>query len=232
STVQVRRDILEAAIRVLQKNIAQTRDSSHLPDRALASAHMIMGNILRDQNKNKEALEHYDKCRAVLEALYLANPDNDLAAANYAVILSVQGDFALGYRNAAAEAEKLYRQALALQEKSLAQRPEHPNLKEAEIRRSIANSYQRLGEILSRSHPNDLTESRKLFAKAREQLELALSDENTQGNHLAMEQICSRLGEMNERLDRPAGARQAYERCLEVRKKLAASAPANIHRQM
>ncbi len=232
STVQVRRDILEAAIRVLQKNIAQTPDSSRLPERALASAHMIMGNILRDQNKNKEALEHYDKCRAVLEALYLANPNNDLAAGNYAVILSVQGDLALGYRNDAAEAEKLYRQALALQEKSLAQRPEHPNLKEVEIRRSIANSYQRLGEILSRSHPNDLTESRKQFAKAREQLELALSDENTQGNHLIMEQICSRLGEMNERLDSPAGARQAYERCLEVRKKLAANAPADMHRQM
>jgi serine/threonine protein kinase len=232
STAQVRRDILEAAIRVLQKNIAQTRDSSRLPDRALASAHMIMGNILREQNKTKEAIEHYDQCRAVLEALYLANPDNDLAAGNYAAILSVQGDLALGYRKDAAEAEKLYRQALALQEQSLAQRPEHPGLKEAEIRRSIANSYQRLGEILFHSHPNDLIESRKQFEKAREQLEAALSDENTLGNHLRMEQICCRLGEMNERLDHPALARQAYERCLEARKKLAADSPADLHRQM
>ncbi len=232
STAQVRREILEAAIRVLQKNIAQTRDSSRLPDRALASAHMIMGNILREQNKTKEAIEHYDQCRAVLEALYLANPDNDLAAGNYAAILSVQGDLALGCHKDAAQAEKLYRQALALQEKSLTERPEHPDLKEAEIRRCIANSYQRLGEILLHSHPSDLTESRKHFEKAREQLELALSGENTVGNHLRMEQVCYRLGEINERLDRPTAAQQAYERCLEERKKLAADFRADMHRQL
>jgi serine/threonine protein kinase/predicted negative regulator of RcsB-dependent stress response len=232
STAQARRDILEAAIRVLQKNLSQGRDSSRLPDRALASAHMLTGNILREQNKSKEAIEHYNQSLAILEALYRANPDNDLAAGNYAAALSVQGDLALQLRNDAAEAEKLYRQALALQEKSLAQRPVHPDLTEAEIRRCIANSYQRLGEILLRAHPRDVTESRKHFEKAREYLELALPDENTLGNHLRMEQICHRLGDMNERLDRPEAARRSYERCLAERKKLAADFPSDLHRQM
>jgi tetratricopeptide (TPR) repeat protein len=232
STTQARRQIIEAVIKVLQKNIARGRDSSRQPDRSLASAHMILGNILCEQNKTKEAIEHYGQCLAILEALYRANPANDLAAGNYAAVLSVQGDLALQYRNDAAEAEKLYRQALALQEKSRAQRPEHPELTEKEIRRSIANSYQRLGEILLRSHPQDLTKSRQHFEKARANLEKVIPLECSLNNHLRMEQVCNHLGKINERLDRPAEARRAYQRCLEARKRLAAAFPADTHCQM
>jgi tetratricopeptide (TPR) repeat protein len=144
----------------------------------------------------------------------------------------VQGDLALQYRNNAVEAEKLYRQALALQEKSLSHRPEHPDLTEAEIHRSIANSHRRLSEILVRSQPKELTEIRQHLEKARANLELALPGEDTPDNHLKLEQVCFRLGELNERLDRPKEALAAYELCLEERKKLAADYPADLHRQM
>jgi tetratricopeptide (TPR) repeat protein len=144
----------------------------------------------------------------------------------------VQGDIALQYSNDAIEAEKLYRQALVLQERSLAQRPEHPGLTEWEIRRSIANSHKRLGEILLRSHPEDPTESRRHFEQACTNLESVISLESSLNNHLRMEQVCNQLGEINERLGRLEEARRAYERCLEARKKLAASHPTDTHCQM
>jgi tetratricopeptide (TPR) repeat protein len=232
STAQARRQILEAAMKVLQKSLEKGQDSTRQPERSLASAHMIMGYILREQNKHQEAIKHFNQAHALLETLYRANPDSDKAAGNYAATLSVQADLALQHRNNAAEAEKLYRQALALQEKSLSHRPQHPELTEAEIHRAIANSHHRLAEILLRSHPNDLTDSRQHLEDARANLEIVLPGEDTLNNHLNMEQVCYRLGEMNERQDRPAEARAAYERCLEERKKLAADFPADLHRQM
>jgi eukaryotic-like serine/threonine-protein kinase len=232
STSQVRREILEAAMKVLQKSIEQGQDSSRQPERSLASAHVLMGYILREQKKNPEAIEHFNQAHALLETLYRLDPNNDKAAGNYAASLSVQADLALDFRNDAAEAEKLYRQALTLQEKSLAQRPEHPELTEMEIRRSIANSHQRLGEILLRSRPHRSEEARHHFDKARVNLEMVLPVEDSLGNHVKMEQVCYRLGEMNERLERPVEALAAYRRCLEERRKLAASFPADLHRQM
>ncbi len=232
STVKARREILEAAMKVLRKSIDQGNDSSRQPERSLASAHMSMGYILREQNQLQEAIEHFKQAHSLLGMLYRADPDNDKAAGNYAASLSVQADLALQYHKDAASAEKLYRQALALQEKSLAQRPERPELTEPEIRRSIANSHQRLGEILMLSQPKDLAPSQQHFEKARANLERVLPQEDLIGNHLKMEQVCFRLGQLNQRLDRPAEARRAYERCLEERKKLAKDYPADLHRQM
>ncbi len=232
STAQARREILGAAIKVLRKSLEQGQDSTRLPERSLASAYMIMGYILQEQNNHEEAIKQFHQAHAIVEKLYRTNPNSDLAAGNYAASLSVQADLALQYRKDAAEAEKLYRQALALQEKSLAQRPEHPELTEAAIRRTIANSHQRLGEILLRSHSRDLTEVREHFEKAYTLMEKVLPHENTLDNHLKMEQVCFCLGEMNDRLERPKEARRAFERCLEERKKLAADYPADLHRQM
>ncbi|HTU90195.1 MAG TPA: serine/threonine-protein kinase [Gemmataceae bacterium] len=232
STAKARRDILDAAIKVLQKSVAQGQDSSRHPERSLASAHMIMGHILQEQNKHKEALEHFNQAHALLETLYRANPDSDKAAGNYAVSLHVKADLALRNGNNFVEAEKLYRQALALQEKSLAQRPKQPELTETEIRRNIAISHQLLGEILFRLHPRDLTEGRQHLEEARAILEEVIPIEDSLDNRVRMEQVCYRLGEMCDRLDRPADARSAYERCLQERKKLAADYPADMHRQM
>ncbi|MGH7174172.1 MAG: protein kinase domain-containing protein [Gemmataceae bacterium] len=232
STSRVRREILEAAMKVLQKSMEQSDDSSHLPQRSLAWTHVLMGYILREQKKNQQAIAHFNQAHVLLETLYRLDPNNDKAAGNYASSLSVQGDLALDFRNNAAEAEKLYRQALDLQETSLAHRPEHPELTETEIRRSIANSYQRLGEILLRSQPQRTEEARQHFEKARANLERVIPVEDSLGNHLRMEQVCYRLGELNERLERTAEALTAYRLCLEERKKLAASFPQDLHRQM
>ncbi len=147
STAAARREILEATMKVLQKSIDQSQDSSRQPERSLASGHMILGYILREQKKTKEAIEHFNQAHDLLEKLYRVDPENDKAAGNYAAVLSVQADIALDVRSAMAEAVKLYRQALALQEYSLAQRPAHAELTETAIRRSIARSHQRLGDL-------------------------------------------------------------------------------------
>jgi hypothetical protein len=57
STAQARRQILEAAIKVLRKSLDQGQDSTRLPERSLASAYMMMGYIFREQDKPQEAIK-------------------------------------------------------------------------------------------------------------------------------------------------------------------------------
>jgi tetratricopeptide (TPR) repeat protein len=188
---------------------------------------MIMGDILLEQQNTEEAIQHYKQCHDILKELYEANPENDKASGNYAAALSRQGDIAMDYRKDPALALQLYRQALELQEHSLTQRPQQPELTPTEIRRAIANSQQRIGEILLRSQPQALREARDYFEKARDNLEQVVPVEDTLGNYLRVEQVSQKLGQINERLDRPEEARRAFERCLEACRKLVETNPSD-----
>jgi serine/threonine protein kinase/predicted negative regulator of RcsB-dependent stress response len=219
-TSAVRRQILEATIKVLRRSVAQTRDSTRQPERSLAAAYMIMGDVLLEQKKTDEAIQNYNQCHEILKVLYQANPENDKAAGNYAASLSRQGDIALDHRHDAAEALKLYQQALNLQEHSLTNPPAQPELTPTEIRRAIANSHQRIGEILRRTQPRNLNLSRAHFEKAREYLEQVVPVENTLGNYIRLEQVTTQLAQINEQQNRRDEALRANERCLEACKKL------------
>ena len=151
ATIEVRRQILEATMKVLEKSVTRTRDSSRQPERSLAAAHMLMGDILLEQKNNEGAIRHYNQCHDILTLLYRANPANDKAALNYAASLSRQGDIAMDFRRDAAGALRLYREALAIDEHVLAHPPERPELTPAEVRRALAIAHHRIGEILLRS---------------------------------------------------------------------------------
>jgi serine/threonine protein kinase len=225
-TGEVRRDILESAMRVLRESVAG-EDRSGLPDRGLASAHNIMGEILLEQGKRDEAIPHFNEAHAILEQLYQANPHNDKAAGNYAVALWRQGDLALELRNDVAEAIRLFRRALQLQEKSLTLAPQGRELTTAEIRRNIARSYHRLGQLALRADPDNLAEAEEYFQKARDLFEEVIPAENTPDNHRQLGQVAFDLAVLSEKKKQPEIAQRAYDLCLAMRKKLVEDSPSN-----
>ncbi len=229
---RVRGEILEAAMNVLRKSVAVRQDSSRLPERSLASANMIMGDILLEGNKRDEAVEHYNQCHAILGTLYRANPDSDKAAGNFSVSLGKQGDLALAIRNDAAEAKALYQRALRIQDELLAHPPANAELRPEEVRRITANSHFRLGQIIQRIDPNALAEVHEHFQKACDLFEKVLPLEATLENQLRMEQIYYQRGESAERMDHREEALRAYDGSLALRKKLAVANPSDTNRQM
>jgi tetratricopeptide (TPR) repeat protein len=227
AATQARRDILEAAMTVLRESVAR-QDPSGLPERGLASAHMMMGDILWEQDKRAEAVEHYNQCHAILEALYRAAPDSDKAAGNFSASLGKQGDLALDWRNDAAEAKSLYQRALHIQQELLDHPPAERELRPDEVRRITANSHQRLGEIVLRSDPENLAEAEEHFRTARELLEAVVRDEGSTPNYQKLAEVSFKLGTVNEKMNRPEEALRAYDRCMAMRKKLVEANPGNL----
>ena len=230
-TTEARRDILESAMRVLRESLART-DRPGLADLGLASAHNIMGDILLEQGKRDEAIPHFNASHAILEQLYQANPNSDKAGGNYAVALWRQGDLALDTRNDVAEAIAQFRRALRLQEDSLTLPPEGRELTTAEIRRNIARSYHRLGQLTLRADPDNLAEAEEHFQKARDILEEVIPAENTADNHQRLSQVAFDLAVLSEKRKQPEKAQRAYDVCLAMRKKLVEDNPSNTRSKL
>ncbi len=230
-TAEARRDILESAMRVLRDSLART-DRPGLADLGLASAHNIMGDILLEQGKRDEAVPHFNESHAILEQLYRVNPNSDKAAGNYAVALWRQGDLALDTRNDVAEAIALFRRALRLQEDSLTLPPQGRELTTAEIRRNIARSYHRLGQLTLRADPDNLAEAEEYFQKARDILEEVIPAENTPDNHQRLSQVAFDLAVLSEKRKQPEKAQRAYDVCLAMRKKLVEDNPSSTRSKL
>jgi tRNA A-37 threonylcarbamoyl transferase component Bud32 len=165
ATERMRQKILLAAMDVLRKS-ADQGDRSGLSERGLASAHMIMGNILLETGKREEAVKEFATCHRILTELYRANPDSDKAVGNYAASLCVQGDRDADYRHDLPGARARYREALALQEDLLAHPKPNPELTPTEIKASTANSYQRLAEIAEQMGPEAQDDPDEMLQKA------------------------------------------------------------------
>jgi tetratricopeptide (TPR) repeat protein len=224
---QARKEILESAMTVLRQSVGR-QDPSGLPERGLASAHLIMGDILWEQDKRAEAVEHYNQCHTILEALYRATPESNKAAGNFSVSLGKQGDLALDWRNDAPQAKALYERALHIQQELLAHPPAQPELRPEEVRRITANSHQRLGEIILRSDPENLTEAEDHFRKARDLLEEVVKVENTTPNYQKLADVSFKLGTVNEKMNRQEQALRAYDRSMAMRKKLIDDNPGSL----
>ena len=168
ATERIRKKILQAAMDVLRKS-ADQGDRSGLSERGLASAHMILGNILLESGQREDreqAVKEFDTCHRILTDLYRANPDSDKAVGNYAASLCVQGDRDADYRHNLPGARARYREALALQEDLLAHPKPNPELTPTEEKASVANSYQRLAEIAEQMGPNAQDDPEEMLQKA------------------------------------------------------------------
>jgi len=225
-----REEILRDAADVLERAAAD--DSSALPQRGVAGAHLNLGNILWERGRKDDALRHYEKSYRILKALYEANPDGDKDSGNYAAALIKRGELALLTRNDAAAARGYYAEALRIQERNLADPSRLKELTAEEVRRSVAATCQHLGEAAFRAgKAADLAEAEDWLARAvRLQEEAAAKDpgagRQALGNSLALRAaVALRRGDQ-------AAADRHNDACLEVRTALAAEYPANVAYQL
>ena len=165
ATERVRTEVLQAVMTVLEKS-AELGDPKGLAQRALASAHMALGNLLWEMAKREDAVKEYNTCHRILTELYQRQPDSDKAAGNFAMSLCKQADVDADFRQDLPNAQARYREALTIQEDLLANPRDNPELTPTEIKATIANSYQRLGEIAERLGLAAGDDAEGLFQKA------------------------------------------------------------------
>ena len=127
---------------------------------------MVLGNLLWETGKREDAVKEYDICHRILTELYQANPDSDKAAGNFAASLCKQADMDADFRQDLPNAQARYREGLTIQEDFLLHPRPNPELTLTEKKASVANSYQRFGEIAERLGPAAGDDVEGLFAKA------------------------------------------------------------------
>ncbi len=210
ATERVRTEVLQAVMKVLEKSAAQG-DPKGLAQRALASAHMALGNLLWEMAKREDAVKEYDTCHRILTELYQRQPDSDKAAGNFAMSLCKQADMDADFRQDLPAAQARYREALTIQEDLLAHPRDNPELTPTEIKATIANSYQRLGEIAERLGPAAGDDAEGLFEKALKLREEVAAAEPTAGAKKELGHVHYLLGEAQWKRHQEAEAEKHYE---------------------
>lgn len=213
ATEGVRTQILQAAMEVLKKSAAQG-DATGLSERGLASAHMILGNILWETGKRNEAVTEFAACHRILADLYRAHPENDKATGNYAMSLCRQADVEADVRRDLAAARRLYREALALQEDLLAHPRPNPELTTTEMKASLANSYQRLSEIAERMGQLALDDPEDMLQKALNLRAEVARERRGPGDQRELGQVHYLLGDMKWKRHQEAEAVKEYDAAL------------------
>jgi serine/threonine-protein kinase len=213
ATERIRQKILQAAMDVLRKS-ADQGDRSGLSERGLASAHMILGNILLETGKRDEAVKEFDTCHRILTELYRSNPDSDKAVGNYAASLCVQGDRDADYRHNLPGARARYREALALQEDLLAHPKPNPELTTTEEKASVANSYQRLAEIAEQMGPEAQDDPEEMLQKALKLREEAAAARGGAADRKELGHVHYLLGERMWKRHQEAEAVKHYDAAL------------------
>jgi len=213
ATERVRTEILQAAMKVLQKSVEQG-DRSGLSERGLASAHMVLGNILWETGKREEAVKEYDTSHRILTELYRTNPDSDKAAGNFAMSLCKQADMDADFRQDLPGAQARYREALTIQEDFLMHPRANPELTPTEKKASVANSYQRLGEMAQRLGPAAGDDPEGLFQKALKLREEVAAAAPSAGAKKELGHVHYLLGDAQWKRHREAEAKKHYESAL------------------
>jgi serine/threonine-protein kinase len=213
ATEGVRTQILQAAMDVLKKS-AEQGDASGLSERALASAHMILGNLLWETGKRDEAVKEFDACQRILTELYRTHPESDKATGNYAAVLCRQADIEGDHRRDLPAARRLYREALALQEDLLAHPRPNPELTTAEMKASVANSYQRLAEIAQRMGRFAEDDAEEMLHKALKLRAEVAEERRGASDRKELGHVHYLLGEMKWKRHQEAEAAKDFEAAL------------------
>jgi hypothetical protein len=211
----VRTLLLQAAMDVLRKNVDQG-DSSGLAQRAMASAHMVMGNILwarRDEAARKEAVKEYETCHRILTELYRADPDSDKAAGNYAMSLGKQGDLDADLRHDFQSARARYHEALAIQEDLVLHARPKQELPLTERKASLANSYERLAAIAEQIGPDAQDDPLEMLEQARKLREEVAREDPANGRR-PLGHVHYLIGERQWQRHEAAEAEKHYDAAL------------------
>jgi serine/threonine-protein kinase len=139
----VRADLLKL-LRETVLALGRDLENADVSSFALASAHQQLGDLLVRIGLGEQALDQFRKSRDLIQKVVDAQPENDKARANLAVMLTRIGDAALDLQGDAAGALKAYRDAYELL-KEIAGRPRSGDYKAVDLKRLMSGADVHLG---------------------------------------------------------------------------------------
>ncbi len=162
NSARTRQELLKLALEKFQS--VEGAYKPGVTDRAMAQAHLKMGDIYLLTNQKNEALQHYEKGRDLTAALHKAAPDNDKDMGNYAVFLVKFGEWKERQDGDRDAARDLYEQALRLQLDALNVTGPSAELTQVEKKMSVAGTHDSLGILAFNQGHTD--EADEYFQKA------------------------------------------------------------------
>jgi eukaryotic-like serine/threonine-protein kinase len=142
---KLRQELLTDAFAGLEK-VARGAAESPPTRRTRAAAYQHMGDIARELGRTEDALRYYKEFQKVIEPM-AADPDDQVATWNLAVVYDKLGDVNHQLLGDGAVARDYYRKCLALRQ-ALARGPlKAPELKPAMVRDRLAFSHAKQGDL-------------------------------------------------------------------------------------
>jgi tetratricopeptide (TPR) repeat protein/tRNA A-37 threonylcarbamoyl transferase component Bud32 len=228
----VRRDMLEAAVKDLEKLAADVAGNSrsqvdllvYLGDRQTASALIDLGDLFmqfgdeKGQNGTEKARESYQRAFEITKRLADSKPGDSLAARDLSISLEKLGDVTLrlGFDTLA---RKYFEQDLEVSRRLAKSAPN-----DAQTVRGLAGAYDRLGDVNLQS--GDPVGARKNYEHAletrRRLVKAAPEDTEVQRGLLIS---CNDLGRIAVQLRETEAARKYFEEGLIISRHLAEAHP-------
>lgn len=221
SLVQVATDQLDRVAKMAEGfNISEQGPASD-PDvelylRALAGAQQRMADIYLESDQTEKALEHYQHCHEIVQKVYNDKPGDPIAIRNLAGVKNNLGDFERDQVGDMKAAMDLYRQSLDLRLEWAKLAPDDDGARQA-----VSNSYGLVGGVLLRL--GDPAAALPMYLESQRWRETLSEQYATQVIEVQREWAGTydKLGEVRFKLGNSEGARQNYEKALQIRRRLA-----------
>lgn len=217
ATHQVRRDILEAALKVLQEATVNS-DGTGLSERGMVQAHLKLGEVLWELDKRQEGVDQFRLAWQLAERLSRESPQSDKAAGNYGVTLIKQGDLQRDLRRDYSAARRYYEQALHLQEEA-ANHPRGKDWPHEEVLQSIAGTEERLADLAFRQ--SNFPEAEERTAHALQLREAQYQHDKGAESRRALASSYYNCAKLEEQHNRRQEALKRHEQALRLREDLA-----------
>lgn len=221
---KLRTDLLNDAFAGLTKVVSGS-ESSELVGRTKAAAHQLMGDISKELGRTEAALKDYQAAQKIVDALAAAEPDNQVAIWNQAVVYDKLGEINHEILGDGAVARDYYRKCLELR-RGLAGRPlKSPELPPATVKQRLALTYAKLSDLaLMLGDPLEawadyqkfleLQPGGRVFQSPKDALSASTDAKTNQG--LFPTATSKQLGELGFHLDDAQTCRGWYVRALEL----------------
>jgi serine/threonine-protein kinase len=220
------RDDLLKLLRETVLSLSKDLDGTDVTTFAMAAAHQQLGDLLVRIGLGEEALDQFRKAHKLVKEVVSAQPENDKARANLAVMLFRLGDAALDLQGDAEGALKYHQAAYDLL-KEIADHPRSGDYTIVDNKRLLSHAALKLGK--SNLARGDLAAANRCFEEALTFRQFWL-EKNPKSS--SVESYISEaylwLGITAGREGKVAQATKDFEKCLELCESLATRHPKDI----
>jgi serine/threonine-protein kinase len=220
----LRQQILLPAVKGLESLIARMDENkAALNLRNLAEAHRKLGDLYHELGQTDQVYKHHEETHQIMEAIALANPNDEAIRAQLVKSWLALGDMSLYSKGDAARAREQYKLGLAIAS-DLAEHPRSDQLSPIDRKKLAAYVYYKLGDIAddpveAREYYTQSLTRREEWRKAQPEHVDALMDVANCYHDLARVSFHSRD---------PEAARRYFEECLKLREEALKRQPQNV----